>query len=52
MERMLRQLSEVTSVMTIPIAQRFGAQDVPDLRKYVANSIYMGAAMAIVITLV
>ncbi|MDO4739191.1 MAG: MATE family efflux transporter [Eubacteriales bacterium] len=38
--------------MTIPIAQRFGAQDVPNLRRYVANSIYMGAVMAVVITLV
>lgn len=40
------------SGMTIPIAQRFGAQDVSGLRKYVANSIYMGAVMAVVITLV
>ncbi|MBQ3223348.1 MAG: MATE family efflux transporter [Clostridia bacterium] len=40
------------SGMTIPIAQRFGAQDVPNLRRYVANCIYLGAFMAVVITLV
>lgn len=38
--------------MTVPIAQRFGAQDVPNLRRYVANCIYLGAVMALVITLV
>lgn len=38
--------------MTIPVAQRFGAQDVKNLRRYVANGIYLSAAMAVLMTLV
>lgn len=34
----------------IPVAQRFGAQDIKSLKKYVANIIYISAVMAVVIT--
>lgn len=34
----------------IPIAQRFGAQDGENLRRYVANSIWIAGAMAVVVT--
>lgn len=35
---------------TVPVAQRFGAQDYKSLKKYVANIIYVTIALAIVIT--
>ncbi len=38
------------SGFAIPIAQRFGAQDVKRLKKYVANIVYVSVVMAIVIT--
>ena len=34
----------------IPIAQRFGAQDIKSLKKYVANIIYVSIVLAVVIT--
>ncbi len=34
----------------IPIAQRFGAQDITGLKKYVANIMYVSAVLAVVIT--
>ena len=34
----------------IPIAQRFGAQDIKNLKKYVANIIYTSAVLGVVIT--
>lgn len=34
----------------IPIAQRFGAQDIHSLKKYVANIMYTSAALGVVIT--
>ena len=38
--------------MSIPIAQRFGAKDEENLRKFVANSIWLAAAMAVVVTVI
>ena len=35
----------------IPVAQRFGANDMPRMRKYFANAIYLSAAIAILTTL-
>lgn len=35
----------------IPIAQRFGAQDIKNLKKYVANIIYTSAVLGVVVTL-
>lgn len=36
----------------IPIAQRFGAKDYSDMRKYVANCVWLGIVMSIVITVI
>ncbi len=36
----------------IPISQKFGAKDYSSMRRYVANSIYMSAAFAVVMTIV
>lgn len=36
----------------IPVAQRFGAKDETNLRKYVANALYLSIAFSIVITVV
>ncbi len=36
----------------IPIAQRFGAKDYSDMRKYAANCVWLGIAMSLVITVV
>ncbi len=36
--------------MTVPMAQRFGAQDYDDLRRYVANSIYVSIVLAAILT--
>lgn len=38
------------SGFAIPIAQRFGAQDIKGLKKYVANIIYTSAVLAVVFT--
>lgn len=38
--------------LSIPVAQRFGAQDDENLRRYVANSIWLAAAMAVVVTVI
>lgn len=38
--------------MAIPVAQRFGAGDEENLRRYVANSAWLGAAIAAVLTTV
>ena len=38
--------------MAIPIAQRFGARDEENLRKFVANSIWVGTAIAVIVTTV
>lgn len=35
----------------IPIAQRFGAQDIKNLKKYVANIIYTSVVLGVVVTL-
>lgn len=35
---------------TVPVAQRFGAQDFKALKKYIANIVYTSAALAVVIT--
>ena len=37
---------------TIPIAQRFGAKDYDSMRKYVANSVWISAIFAVVMTIV
>jgi putative MATE family efflux protein len=37
---------------TVPVAQRFGAQDFNSLKKYVANIVYTSAVLAVVITTV
>ena len=36
--------------LAIPIAQRFGAHDEENLRKYVANSVWLSAAMGLIVT--
>ena len=36
----------------IPIAQRFGAKDYSDMRRYVANCVWLGIVMSVVITVV
>ncbi len=36
---------------SVPIAQKFGAKDEKGLRRFVANSIYLAAAMAVIVTL-
>lgn len=38
------------SGFAIPVAQRFGAQDVRGLKKYVANIIYLSAVLGIILT--
>ena len=38
--------------LSIPVAQRFGAQDEDNLRRYVANSAWIALAMSVVITIV
>ncbi len=35
----------------IPIAQRFGAQDIHNLKKYVANIVYTSSALAVILTI-
>lgn len=40
----------VCSGFSIPISQRFGAKDEKGLRRYVANSAWLGAAVAVVMT--
>ena len=42
----------VCSGFGIPIAQKFGAKDEDGLRKFVANSVYLAAAFAVVMTVV
>ncbi len=37
---------------TVPVAQRFGAQDVHSLKKYIANIIYTTGVLGVVITVV
>ena len=36
--------------LAIPIAQRFGAHDEENLRKYVANSVWLSTAMGLIVT--
>ena len=36
----------------IPIAQRFGAKDYSDMRRYVANCVWLGIVLSVVITVV
>lgn len=46
-------IGSVTGLCTgfsIPIAQRFGAQDIQGLKKYVANIIYTSAVLGVIIT--
>ena len=42
----------VCSGFAIPVAQRMGAKDYPQMRRYVANAAYLSAAMALVLTVV
>ena len=42
----------VCSGFAIPVAQRFGAQDYSDMRRFVANSAWMSAIFAVVMTAV
>ena len=42
----------VCSGFAIPVAQRFGAKDYHYLRKYVANSVWLSAVFALVMTVV
>ncbi len=37
---------------TVPVAQRFGAQDVHSLKKYIANIIYTTGVLGVIITIV
>ena len=36
----------------IPVAQRFGAKDYSDMRKYVANCVWLGIVMSLVLTVI
>ena len=40
----------VCSGFAIPVAQRMGAKDYPQMRRYVANAAYLSAAIALVLT--
>ncbi len=40
----------ICSGFSIPVAQRFGAGDYKNLRRFVANSLYLGGAIAVVLT--
>ena len=40
----------ICSGFSIPVAQRFGAGDYKNLRKFVANSLYLGGAISVVLT--
>ena len=42
----------ICSGFAIPVAQRMGAKDYPQMRRYVANSAYLSAAIALVLTVV
>lgn len=42
----------VCSGFSIPVAQRFGSRDYHSLRKYVANSVWLSAAFAAVMTVI
>ena len=43
--------SGVCAGFAIPVAQKFGQKDYINLRKYVANTLYLGAGFALVLTL-
>ena len=40
----------ICSGFSIPVAQRFGAGDHGSLRRFVANSVYLGGAVAVILT--
>ncbi len=40
----------ICSGFAIPVAQRMGAKDYPQMRRYVANAAYLSAAIALVLT--
>ena len=40
----------VCSGFAIPVAQRMGAKDYPQMRRFVANAAYLSAAIALVLT--
>ena len=42
----------VCSGFAIPVAQRMGAKDYPQMRRYVANAAYLSALIALVLTIV
>ncbi len=42
----------VCSGFAIPVAQRMGAKDYPQMRRFVANAAYLSAAIALVLTVV
>ena len=42
----------VCSGFAIPVAQRMGAKDYPQMRRYVANAAYLSAGIALVLTVV
>lgn len=42
----------ICSGFAIPVAQRMGAKDYPQMRRYVANAAYLSAAIALVLTAV
>ena len=46
----IRSVIGLCAGFAIPIAQRFGAQDIKSLKKYVANIIYVSIVLAVVIT--
>ncbi len=42
----------VCSGFSIPVSHKFGAEDYPELRRYVANCVWLGAGFALVLTAV
>ena len=40
----------VCSGFAIPVAQRMGAKDYPQMRRFVANAVYLSAAISLVLT--
>jgi len=43
-------VSGTSAGMTIPVAQRFGAEDYSSMRRYVSNSVYLAVLMSLILT--